>query len=172
MSRALTHTHALTASLYANTARNRNCMVSRSAWAADKVVELPPERIWGNHCFLCASFLQDQRLSSRWFADRWGPGGPQYCGFTAEPDWLQTEPGVNPTNKILPGFARSGAELGLLWSPAPDCRCLRGKANASLSPSLSGPMALRTDKDLAGPYKVVNWVWMDLFSATPVPQNV
>lgn len=43
MSRAHTRAHALTASLYANTATNQNCMVSRAAWSADKAVELPPD---------------------------------------------------------------------------------------------------------------------------------
>lgn len=74
--------------------------------------------------------LQEQRLWSRWFAD----GDNQEGQSTVDSPHYQTGFRQNlayvpPVNQIFMGSGRSRADLGLLLSPAPDCRCSWGKLN-------------------------------------------
>lgn len=84
VSHAHMHARALTARSYAKTARNRNCLVSQTLCVTDEAVELPPERIWGNHHCSVHWFTGAETLEQM-VCRRWGPGGPQHCGLTAEP---------------------------------------------------------------------------------------
>lgn len=128
MSHARTHACALTARSYAKTARNRNCLACRAVCATDKAAALPPERILRQSPLLCASFYRSRDFAA---------DGSQTARtrrstalrihrrtrLASDRTWRKSH---QPT-KSSRGSGRFRADLGSLWSFAPDCRCLCGK---------------------------------------------
>lgn len=113
--------------------------------------------------------LQEQRLWSRWFAD--GEDQEVHSTSDSPQNHRQNLAYIPLVNQIPPGRFR--ADLGSLWSPVPDCRCLLGKLNncppVCHANGLKYRLAGSSDVTLRRRDEVIDCV---LLSPTPQPQTV